>query len=519
MNLFVSRIKTFLLLIENNPDYVCPFYPPVRKVGEQMQVMEVTRIWPRFRAKFIGNRSFYKMVLILIIPVIVQNTVTNLVNLLDNVMVGNLGTTHMSGVAIANHLVFVFNLSIFGALSGAGIYGAQFAGAKDWGSFRETLRMRLLVSLVITAIATMILTKWSGVLLSLYLAGEGNPADSSAMLLYGTEYLKIMLWGLLPFALTQCYSSALRETGETVLPMGASVIAVFVNLFFNFVLIFGKMGFPALGVKGAALATVLSRVVELAVVLIVAHKNRDRFPFLTGFYRSFRIGKNLAKNITIKGMPLFVNEFLWSAGMITITQVLSAKGLSVVGGLNIASTFTNLFGVFFFSIGTAVAIVTGQTLGSGNPELAKAQVWKLLFFSVGISSVLGVVLASSAGWITEIYKTDTEVRHLAATFMRASAIYMPFQAIANCCYFAIRSGGRTLLTMVFDSVYVWVVCLPYTYSLVAHTNLGIESIYPLSQLIHPLKAVLSLAVVSTGFWARNLVEDKRFNLTRLKGDT
>lgn len=473
-----------------------------------MQSVLAKGLWPRFKATFIGDRSFYKMALILIIPVIVQNTVTNLINLLDNVMVGNLGTTQMSGVAIANHLMFVFNLSIFGALSGAGIYGAQFAGAKDWESFKEALRMRLLVSVAITAVGTIILTKWSTVLLSLYLGGEGNPADSSAMLIYGKEYLQIMLWGLLPFALTQCYSSALRETGETMLPMGASVLAVCVNLFFNFVLIFGKMGFPALGVQGAALATVLSRVVELAVVVIAAHRNSAKFPFLTKLYRPFRIGRNLAKNITLKGMPLFVNEFLWSAGMITITQILSTKGLAVVGGLNIASTFTNLFGVFFFSIGTAVAIVTGQALGAGDPKLARAQVWKLLFFSVSISATLGVVLASSAGWITHVYNTEAEVRQLAATFMRASAIYMPFQAIANCCYFAIRSGGRTLLTMIFDSVYIWVICVPYTYALVTFTSLGIASIYPLSQLIHVLKAVLSLAVVRTGFWARNLVSSK-----------
>ncbi len=473
-----------------------------------MQSLTATGIWPRFRAKFIGDRTFYKMALGLIIPVIVQNTVTNVVNLLDNVMVGSLGTTHMSGVAIANHLMFVFNLTIFGALSGAGIYGAQFAGAKDWGSFRETLRLRLLVSVAISAVAAVILTQWSTPLLSLYLAGEGNPADSSAMLHYGTQYLKIMLWGLLPFALAQSYSSALREAGETVLPMRASVIGVMVNLVFNYILIFGKLGFPALGVQGAAIATVVSRLAELAIVVYVSHRHQDRFPFVIGLYRSLRIGKNLAKNVMIKGMPLLVNEFLWSAGMITITQVLSTKGLAVVGGLNIATTFTNLFGVFFFSVGTAVAIVTGQALGAGDPDLAKAQVWKLLFFAVALSSVMGLILAVSAGWITQIYKAEIEVRNLAASFMRATAFFMPFQAIANCCYFAIRSGGRTILTMIFDSIYVWVVCLPYTYALVAFTSLGIESIYPLSQLIHPLKAILSLVVVSAGFWARNLVEDK-----------
>lgn len=473
-----------------------------------MQSLTATGIWPRFKAKFIGDRSFYTMALALIIPVIIQNTVTNVVNLLDNVMVGYLGTNHMSGVAIANHLMFVFNLSIFGALSGAGIYGAQFAGAKDWRSFRETLRLRLLVAVGITAVAVIIFTQWPTELLSLYLEGEGNPADSSAMLAFGSQYLKIMLWGLLPFALAQSYSSALREAGETVLPMRASVISVFVNLVFNYVLIFGKLGFPALGITGAAIATVISRVAELVIVVVVSHRNLDRFPFLIGLYRSLHIGKNLTKNVMIKGMPLLVNEFLWSAGMVTITQILSTKGLAVVGGLNIASTFTNLFGAFFFSIGTAVAIVTGQALGAGDLELAKAQVWRLLFFAVCLASVIALILAISAGWITQIYNTEVEVRNLAAAFMRASALVMPFQAIANSCYFAIRSGGRTMLTMVFDSIYVWVICLPFTYALVAFTSLEIETLYLFSQAIHPLKAILSVAFVATGFWARNLVSEK-----------
>ncbi|HBN96325.1 MAG TPA: MATE family efflux transporter [Firmicutes bacterium] len=474
--------------------------------------------WSRFKTKFIGDRQFYKMVLALIIPVIVQNTITNLVNLADNVMVGSLGTAHMSGVAIANHLMFVFNLTIFGALSGAGIYGAQFAGAKDWEGFKQTFRMRLLVSLAITGLAALVFTRWPTILLSFYLKGDGNPAERTAMLIFGQQYLKIMLWGLLPFALSQCYNSALRETGETTLPMIASSSAVAVNLIFNYLLIVGKLGFPALGVQGAAVATVLSRCVELLVVALAAHKNHLKFPFLVGLYRPYQIDRDLAKNITLKGAPLFFNEFFWSAGMVTITQILSTKGLAVVGALNIASTFTNLFGVFFISIGTAVAIVTGQALGAGKPELAKEQVWKLLFFSVGISCALGATLAISADKITQIYNAEIEVRHLAAAFMLAGAIYMPFQAISNCCYFAIRSGGRTLLTFLFDSVYTWVICVPYTYALVTFTSLQIGAIYPLSQLIHVLKAIMSLVAVRTGFWALNLVKVRSNDCDKAVGD-
>ncbi len=464
-----------------------------------MQHITAAKLWPRFRAKFIGDRAFYKMALGLVIPVVIQDTVSNVVNLLDNVMVGRLGTAHLSGVAIANQLMFVYHLSVFGVLAGAGIYGAQYAGAKHWQSFRETLRFKLLASLVITGLALVILTQWPVQLISLYLSGEGAAADSGAMLMQGMDYLRIMLWGMLPFALAQCYSSALREAGETVLHMRASVIAVLTNLVLNYVLIFGKLGFPALGVKGAALATVLSRVTELCVVVVTAHRHRDRFVFLNGLYRSLRIGRDLARNIVIKGMPMFLNELLWAGGMVTITQILSTKGLGVVGALNIASTFTNLFGVFFFSCGIAVAIVIGQLLGAGELEMAKAQVWKLMFFSIMLASVVGTALLISAGWITQIYNTEAEVRALAAAFMRTAAFHMPFQAVAVCSYFAIRSGGRTLLTMVFDCFYTWVITVPYTYALVTFTSWGIERIYPLAQLVHPVKAVLRIMLLSTGY--------------------
>ncbi len=483
-----------------------------------MQVTIAATPWCRFKDKFIGDRRFYRAVLALIVPVIIQNTVSNVVNLLDNVMVGALGTAHMSGVAIANQLIFVFNLAIFGAISGAAIYGAQFAGAKDWDGFRQTFRVRLLVSLVITILGVFILSQLSGTLISFYLQGEGDRADAASMLLYGRQYLLIMLWGLLPFALTQCYSGVLREAGETFLPMVASLSAVLVNLTFNYLLIYGKLGFPALKVQGAAIATVLSRFVELAIVAVFSHANCRKYPFMTGVYRHFRIQKGLAKDIAIKGIPLFANEFLWSLGMITITQIFSTRGLVVMAGLNIASTIGNLFNVFFLSMGTAVAVMTGQALGANDPELAKKQIWQFLFFSVCICLVLGTALALSAGPITLIYNTEPEVRHLAAGFMRVNAMYMAFHAIAHNCYFALRSGGKTFITMLFDSVYTWVVVVPYTYFMVNFTTIGIQALYPLCHLTDLVKALLGIGVVSMGFWARNLVGQEPSQTPAVEGE-
>lgn len=463
-------------------------------------------VFGRLHDTFIGDRKFYRTVLALVLPVIAQSLITNLVNLLDNVMVGQVGTAQMSGVAIANQLIFVFNLAIFGAVSGASIYGAQFAGAGDWEGLRQTFRFKLLIAIGITAVAVCVMALFAEPIISLYLKGEGAAADAAAMLSYGKQYLSVMVFGLLPFALTQCYSGTLRETGKTVLPMLAGIAALLVNLIFNYLLIYGKFGFPELGVEGAAIATVLSRFVELGIVVIYTHARKKAFFFMKGVYSTFRIPRKLAGSIALKSLPLLANELMWSLGMTTLMQIFSTRGLMVVAGLNIASTITNLFNVFLFSIGTAVAVMVGQALGANNITLAKRYVWKLTFFSVSICVIIASALAIFSGSISHIYKASEDVRQLAAVFMRTSALYMAFNAVTHCCYFSMRSGGKMFMTVLFDSVYTWAVCVPYAFLMVHYTGLSIEIVYPLCYLTDMLKSIIGVFVIRRGHWAKNIID-------------
>ncbi len=469
-----------------------------------MQYALPTSIWGRFKRTFIGDKAFYRTVLSLILPVVVQNLASNMVILLNNVMVGSLGTLHMSGVAIANQLIFVFNLTVFGAISGAGIYGAQFSGAGDWEGFRKTFRFKLLVALGITVAGAAILITWPDTLISLYLTGEGSAADAADMLSYGKEYLHIMLLGFLPYAITQCYSGSLRETGDTLPPMVASVTAVLTDLLLNFLLIHGRLGLPALGVRGAAIATVMSRLIELGIILIWTHTNHKKFFFMKGLYRSLRIGSELALNIAGKSLPLLLNELLWSLGVTTLAQIFSTRGLMVVAGLNIASTISNLFNVFFISMGSAVAVMVGQALGANDIPRARGYVWKLLFFSLSVCAFFGSALFIAAPSIPNVYNTEPEVKRLATVFLRTSAVLMAFSATSHCCYFTIRSGGKTFITMLFDSVFSWAICVPYTYLMVHHTTLPIDLLYPLCNLTELVKCIIGLVVVRTGYWARNM---------------
>lgn len=251
----------------------------------------------KLRTKLIGNRDFYKMVLMIAVPIMIQNGITNFVSLLDNIMIGQVGTEQMSGVAIVNQLIFVYNLCIFGGVSGAGIFTAQYFGQGNHEGVRQTMRFKLWMVTIITSLTAVLFLGFGTTLIGAYLKGEGSAESIAATLLYGKKYLKIMLIGLPAFAAVQIYSSTLRECGQTMLPMKAGIAAVIVNLVFNYILIYGKFGAPALGVSGAAIATVLSRYVEMLITVIGVHRKsvgeHAVYSFVQGLYRTLKVPREL----------------------------------------------------------------------------------------------------------------------------------------------------------------------------------------------------------------------------------
>lgn len=457
--------------------------------------------------KFFGTKDFYRHLMVLIIPIMLQNGITNFVNMLDNVMVGQVGTAEMTGVAVSNQLIFVINLCIFGALSGAGIFGAQFFGKGDHTGLKHTLRFKIIFCSLLTLLCTLIIIVFGENLIMLYLKGEGSPENAALSLKFAKDYINIMLVGLLPYTIAQCYASTLRETGKTVLPMLAGVSAVLVNLILNYILIFGHLGTPKLGVNGAAIATVISRFVELGIVVIWTHIHKNENQFIIGIYKSARVPLSLCKNIFIKGLPLLVNEALWSTGIATVNQCYSIRGLNVVAGFNISQTFYNVFSVAFLSVGMAIGIVLGQQLGSGKTNQAKTTARHLITFSVLISVAVGIIYTLVSGIIPKAYNTTEEVRALATGIMRISALTMPLEAVANATYFTLRSGGKTLITFLFDSCFVWGVTVVSAYILSNFTSLDILTIYFICQFLNIIKCIIGLVLVEKGHWIKRIVAD------------
>ena len=458
--------------------------------------------------RLVGTKSFYKMVLLIAVPIMLQNGITNFVSMLDNIMVGQVGTNPMSGVAIVNQLLFVCNICVFGAVSGAGIFGAQFFGNGDRQGQQYAFRYKFWICGLILALSLAIFSFWGTELSSLYLNDDGSAVDVAATLQYAEDYLRVMLIGLPPYVLTQVYASSLRETGQTLEPMKAGIIAVVVNLVLNYVLIFGKFGAPALGVVGAAIATSISRFVECVYLVTWTHKHTERNPYIVGVYRNMHIPRKLVIEITCKGTPLMVNEMLWASGMAVLAQCYSLRGLAVVAAVNITSTIYNVISVVFLSLGDAVAIMVGRQLGANRFEEAKDTAYKLIAFAVFSCVLTGLVLGALGPVFPKLYDTTDEVRTLACGMIWINAVCMPIFGFLHACYFTMRSGGKTIITFLFDSGYLWVIMVPMAFVLSRFTAMTILPLYFATKFIEIGKCILGGVLVARGTWINNMVSDR-----------
>ena len=448
------------------------------------------------------------MVLTIAVPIMIQNGVSNFVNLLDNLMIGRLGTNSLSGVAIANQIIFVYYLLIFGASAGVGIFTAQYFGMGDTEGVRNTFRFKIVINTVLTIASIIFYFLMAEALIGLFLKGEGAPEDAEQTLRIGIDYMRIMLIGLIPVAITNAYAGTLRESGQTKVPMIASIAAIVVNLVGNLILIYGFLGLPAFGAKGAAIATVLSRFVELAVLAIYTGTHSASHPFIIGAFRSLIVPAGLAGKFILKSLPLMANESLWALGVTTMNQCYSYRSLKAVAALNIESTIWNLLGVAFLAMGEAVGIVVGQILGSGDIENAKDTARKMRAFTVALGTAFGIIMIAVSPVFPLFYNTSDDVRHMATLIIIIYGVLTPLYAYTHSSYFTIRSGGKTGITLIFDSCFVWVLSVPTAFCLSRFTDMNVVLMVAIVQSLEIVKCFIGGAMVVSGIWAKNIVSEE-----------
>ena len=459
-----------------------------------------------FKNKYFGDKNFYKMTLTIAIPIIIQNLLTNLVSMADNIMVGQLGTNQMSGVAIINQLFFVFNLLVFGGMSGAGLFSAQYFGQKNHNGVRDVFRMKILIGIAIIAISLSVMIFLHEPLINMFLHEGSSSGNIQETFNYAKNYLYIMVIGIAPFVISNCYNTTLKESGQTVVPMKAGVLAVVFDIVLNYIFIFGKLGFPAMGVVGAAIATVISRFVECGYLVIYTHRHSNDYPFIKHCYRTLKVPGSLVKKIIVTGTPLMLNEFLWAGGLTLQTQVLSTKGLATVGGLNICNTIGNISNCIFVTMGTTIAIVVGQLLGAGKLKEAKVTATRMAAFSLLISFGMIIILGLLGPVFPHFYNTTDEIRELATKFIWAVAAATPFISLSNSEYFILRSGGKTIITFLFDSCFVCLVNVPVAICLTKFTAIHIVGIFFLVNMLECIKALIGFIMVKKDIWLNTIVD-------------
>ena len=456
------------------------------------------------------ERRFVEHTMMIALPIMLQNGITNFVNMLDNIMVGRIGTDPMTGVSIVNSLLFVWNLCLFGGLSGIGIFTAQYCGKEDDEGVRRTFRLQIILAILLVAAGIAVFVNFGESLIGLYLHEDSGGGSVEATMSAALQYLSVMCVGFLPLSLTMVYYTTIRSYGETVAPMIASFISVGVNLVGNYVLIFGKFGAPKLGVVGAAMATVIARFVELAYIVGWAHTHAARVPFVEGALRSkARCGacmcrQSLRSAASKKACRSFSMKRFGPAGR------RHSRSATVCAGCRLShpSTFRRRLRISLMSLLSRWdRIIIGQKLGElgeSHPDELKDEAWRLTIFSVFLCVISAVLMISTSAFFPKIYNTSDEIRALATRLICVAACFMPFHAFNNAAYFIIRSGGKTWITFLFDSCFCWVASIPAAYFLAHYTQVPIVQMFALVSAIEMIKVAIGWRLVKTGFWIRDI---------------
>lgn len=455
---------------------------------------------------FIGDRHFYKRLFAISLPIVLQQLLTSSLQLIDNLMVGDLGELAIGSVSVVNQLYFVIILITFGALGGAGIYTAQYFGSKEEEKLKQTFRFKLIVALLLVILSIVVFS-----VLGEYLIGFFT--ENQVTIAGGMDYLNIVKWSMLPWAFSIAISTTFREIGTTKPLLWITLGAIITNTVLNYLLIFGNFGFPNLGIEGAAYATLASRVVEFLLMFVLLIKKGKIFN--TKIKDVFKIDALILKAIIIMALPLLLNEFFWSMGQTMFLQSYSTRGDSALAAMNITNAISQLVFVTFGGIGTGIAVMVGNTLGMNQLEVAKDNAKKVIAFAVAFAFVTGMMLFILSFFILDLYDITETTKRIAANNIRINAIFIPVYSFNVSMYFTLRAGGDTRSTMMMDSGYMWVVQVPLIFILARVTNLNVIMLFLIVQLLELPKSVFALSRYKKENWVRNLAIENQENAKKL----
>ena len=441
------------------------------------------------------NKEFYKRALIIALPLMFQQLITASVNLVDNLMVGQLGDAAIAGVAAANRYYMIATFAIFGIEGAANTFMAQYFGANDTEHVKQSYRFSIVAAYVIVTPFVLVGLFFPEQILNIFT----NDVD---VIQQGSIYLRTVVLSYAFIALSLPTGNGMRALGETKIPMYASIVAILTNAFFNYIFIFGHLGFKPMGVVGAAYGTLIARLIEM--ILLVLIMRVKPFVFNTKLRNIFHINKRLAKAMIIKAIPLTTNEILWSSGMSALFMFYATRGKEVMAGMSISSSMGDLFFTLFSGMAVASTVLISQPLGANKLDEAKSNAYNLVRLSSMMAIAAGVMLYVATLFIPQLYDVSEYSRQTAINYSRIQALMFWVYMLSAQAFFILRAGGDTRSTMIMDSVFMWCVNIPVVAFTAYFTDLDVIGMFLAGNATDIVKVFVAYYYLGKGKWLKNL---------------
>ena len=449
--------------------------------------------------KLSKDKLFFRSMIAIALPVAFQNLIQSSLNMVDTLMIGQLGETEIAAVALSNQVFFLMVLIIFGISSGASVFASQFWGSKNIPGLRESHSLSLLLSGGASLFFTIGAVLFPEFILSIY-------SKDPEVVLIGTSYLRIVGFSYLFTSVTFTYTASLRSTGKVKLATAIAAISITINTLLNFLLIFGIGPFPELGVQGAAIATVIARIVETIILLFYVY--RRNYPSAVKFIELFQISKTFVKKYFKTSTPVIFNEIFWSLGITAINLVFARISTEALASFSISDTISKLFIVFFFGTSSACAVMVGNRIGAGEENTAAYYAHSYALLGPLLGLVIGFLLFPAASFLPELFNVSQSAKEGVTSILRVLAVLMPIKIFNwHMVVGILRSGGDTRFSLYMEAGGIWLVAVPAAVLTGLIFHLPLIYIYIALSMEEVVKFLFGISRLRSGKWLRNVIDD------------
>lgn len=449
--------------------------------------------------KITTDKKFYKLLLGISIPIAMQNLITFAVSMIDTLMVGSLGEIPLSAVSLANNLFFVLMILTFGVGSGSNIMISQYWGKGDVKSIHKILaimyRVCIVLVIIFVGIAMFLPTQFMGIF-----------STDAEVIAGGADYLRLVSIGYFFFAVTNCTIMMLRSVKTVKISIIVYTASLCVNAFFNWVFIFGNLGSPVMGIKGAAIATTIARITEFSIVII----------FMIFFEKKInlrpkhliKVDKVILKDYAATCTPVMFNELLWSTGSSMISVVVGRLGTAVVAANTINSVAFQFVTVFIFGISNATSVIIGNTIGEGKKHKAMEYAFTMAIFSLIVGLIAGAIIYTIRPLVIGLYNVPDATKAIAMEIMTVTAIILVFQSVGISMMMGVlRGGGDAKFVLMNDIIFMWLVAIPGGFFAAFVLKLPIMAVFFILRSDEIIKSVIAIFRVTSGKWVRDVTRD------------